>query len=101
LLEVLKHLWSPSAVEPNHVALLARAQQIDILRAHHPAIANENHPTKTEPFLKVLKHGLHRCGVSAVALKHMMGNGPAIDHHHPDQHLAIARFVIPTMAMLG
>ena len=31
----------------------------------------------------------------------MMGNRPAVDHHHTDQHLAVARLAITTMSMFG
>jgi hypothetical protein len=66
---------------------------------HHAAIADEQHALESEALLKVIKHLGDRLGIAPIAVKDMVSDWPAIDHNKADQHLGIARLVVPAVAM--
>src|SRR5206468_174035 len=58
-------------------------------------------PAEREPLTQILDDLLDGGMVDAVAGPDMMGDRPAGDHHHADDHLDVVRLAVAAVAVLG
>ena len=74
---------------------------LNVLIGDHASVADEDDPTELEACAQVADDFLNRGMVDAIALPDMMGDRPARDHHHADDHLHVLRLAIAAIAVLG
>src|SRR5262249_54853225 len=74
---------------------------LDVLVSDHAPVADEDEPTELEAFAQVTDDFLNRGMVDAVTRPDMMGDRPARDHHHADDHLHVLRLAVAAVAVLG
>ena len=73
----------------------------DVLVSDHTPVADEDEPTELEAFAQVDDDFLNCRMVDAVARPDMMGDRPARDHHHADDHLHVLQLAVAAVAVLG
>jgi len=73
LLDILADLGVAASIQSHHIALVLLAQQVQIRRRHHPAIADEDQPPDLESLLQIFQNLRHGLGIPLVATKDMMG----------------------------
>ena len=74
---------------------------LQIILSDHASIADEDQPAEPEPPVQV-GHGFLDGGVvDLVARPDVMGNRPARNHHHRNNHLDVLRLAIPAVTVLG
>jgi hypothetical protein len=98
-LDVIEHLAAAPAIAADDVAMAMASQQIEIVARHHAAVADKDHAFQSEASLEIAQHLGHRLGVAPIALEDVMGDRPAVDQNQADQHLRVARLVVPAVAM--
>ena len=81
--------------------MLVPGDRLDVLLGDHAPVADEDQPAEREPLAQIPDDFLNRGMVDAVARPDMMGDRPAGDHHHADDHLDVVRLAVPAVAVLG
>ena len=81
--------------------MLFPGDRLDVLLGDHAPVADEDQPAECEPLAQIFDDLLN-CGmVDAIAGPDMMGDRPAGDHHHADDHLDVLRLAIAAVAVPG
>ena len=88
-------------LDPHEEALLFLGDRLDVLIGDHAPVADEDQPAEREPLPQISDDFLNRGMVDAVAGPDMMGDRPAGDHHHADDHLDVLRLAVAAVAVLG
>src|SRR4051794_9160135 len=88
-------------LDPDEEPMLIFRDRLDVLVRDHAPVADEDEPTELEAFAQVADDFLNRGMVDAVARPGMMGDRPARDHHHADDHLHVLRLAVAAVAVPG
>ena len=88
-------------LDPDQKAMLVFGDRLNVLIGDHAPIADEDEPAELEAFAQVADDFLNGGMVDAVARPDVMGDRPARDHHHADDHLHVLRLAVAAVAVLG
>jgi hypothetical protein len=88
-------------LDPDEVSMLILRDRLDVRVGDHPPVADEDEPTELETFAQVTDDFLNRGVVDAVARPDVVGDRPARDHHHADDHLHVLRLAVAAVAAPG
>ena len=81
--------------------MLLPGDRLEVRLGDHAPVADEDQPAEREPLAQI-PDDLLDCGmVDAVAGPDVMGDRPAGDHHHADDHLDVVRLAVAAVAVLG
>ena len=98
-LDIVEHLTTASAIAADNVAMSAVLQLFKVLARRHAPIANQHNAFEPKALLQIAHDLGNRLGIVPIALKHMVGDWPAVDHDHADQHLNVAWLAIAAAAI--
>ena len=88
-------------LDPDEETLLIFGDRLDVRIGDHAPVADEDEPAEREPLAQIADDFLN-CGmVDAVAGPDVVGDRPAGDHHHADDHLDVLRLAVAAVAVLG
>jgi len=100
-LDELIGFLTPAALQAHQIAVLASLDERDVITGHHPAVADEHHTLQAKTALEILDHRNNRLIVVQIAAKHVVGDGPPIDHDQPDLYLTVTRLAVAAVPVAG
>ena len=98
LLDIVRDVFAVAPLQAHQVALPFFPQVLhDFFNVTMPRSPTKTTRSSPNRCRRSCDHFRHRGLVQPIAGEHMMGNRPALHHHHPHHDLPVARLAIPAV----